>query len=74
MKDTKRKLFRYSIGLVSMEEEWDILIDAKNKKEAYKIARKLIRTNPDYTDMEIKSVIRLTKHGEIMKIRGKKIE
>ena len=46
-------------------EEDEILIDAKNKKEAYKIARKLIRTDTTYMDMEIDSIIRLTKHGEI---------
>lgn len=60
------KLFRYALGLVSMKRD-EILIDAKNKKEAYKIARKLIRTNAEYMDMEIDSIIRLTKHGELWK-------
>lgn len=61
----KKKLFRYVINLVSIEED-ELLVDARNKKDALKIANKIIRTNESYMDMKIDSIFRLNKHGDII--------
>jgi len=61
----KKRVFRYAIVLVCSKEN-EILVDAKNKKDALKIANKIIRTNENYMDMRIYDIIRLNKHGDII--------
>lgn len=64
----KKKLFRYIIALVSVEED-ELLVDARNKKEALKIANKILRTDENYKSekvMKIDGIFRLNKHGDII--------
>jgi hypothetical protein len=61
----KKRLFRYAIGLVSIEED-ELLIDARNKKEALKIAKKILKINASYMGMKIDNILRFNKHGDII--------